>query len=298
MIYITGAAGKLGRYVYELLSEKHDAAAVVRKPSGLKNEIVSDFSGESLNEIFRDAHAVVHLAGIVTYDKKLLKESNVELTKRIVDATPEKAKIIYSSSISVYGKKVLKKPVDEQTPVNPDSDYSRSKYEAEKIVSTHPHSVILRLGAIYGPFEDYRLVLDRIKNGKMFIIGDGRNLVPFISAEDAAKVILSSLNKRGVYNIVADQLTQDEIYRIAADELGVEPPSRHVSFFVADTTAWIKEKLSGITGGKPRITREHVAILYHDRPFDCSKAKKELGFSPIGTEEGIRRVVRELQKSL
>ncbi len=298
MIYITGAAGKLGRYVYKLVSEKHDVGAVVRKPSGLKNEIVSDFSVESLKEIFADATTVIHLAGIVTYDKRLLKESNVELTRRVVAATPKKAKIIYSSSISVYGKKVLEKPVDEQTPVNPDSGYSRSKYEGEKIVSAHPHSVILRLGAIYGPFDDYKLVLDRIKNGKMFVIGNGRNLIPFVSAEDAARVILSSINKRGLYNIVADQLTQDEIYRIAADELGVEPPSRHVSFFVADKTAWLKEKLSGITGRKPKMTREHIAMLYYDRPFDCSKAKKELGFSPTDTREGIRKVVRELQKSL
>lgn len=298
MIYITGATGKLGRYVYKLLSEKHDVVAVVRKPSGLKNEAISDFSQESLYKIFKDASVVIHIAGAVSYDKKILQKTNVELTKNVVNATPENAKIIYSSSISVYGKKVLEKPVTEQTPINPDSGYSRSKYEGEKFVSSHPHSVILRLGAIYGPFEDYKIVLDRIKRGKMFVIGDGHNLIPFVSAEDVAKVILTCLKKRGTYNIVADQLSQNEVYRIAADELGVKPPSKHVSFSVANTMTWIKQKISYITGGKVRIAEEHVGILYYDRPFDCSKAKKELGFSPMDTEKGIRKVVRELQKSL
>jgi len=298
MIYITGATGKLGKYVYKLLSEKHDVVAVVRKPSGLKNEVISDFSEYALKELFKDAHAVIHLAGAVTYKKKILKESNIELTKKIVNAAPENAKIIYSSSISVYGKKVLEKPVTEQTPINPDSAYSRSKYEGEKFVSSHPHSVILRVGAIYGPFEDYRIVLDRIKRGKMFIIGDGNNMIPFVYAGDVAKVILACLKKRGTYNIVADQLSQNEVYRIAADELGVKPPSKHVSFSVANTMAWIKQKISYVTGGKVKMAEEHIGILYYDRPFDCSKAKKELGFSPIDTEEGIRMVVEELQKSL
>ena len=298
MIYITGATGKVGGYVYKLLSEKHDVAAVVREPSGLKKEVVSDFSESSLKKIFRNAHAVIHLAGSVTYRKKILEESNVELTRKIVNATPENAKIIYSSSISVYGKKPLEKPVTEQTPIHADSDYSRSKYEGEKFVSSHPHSVILRIGAIYGPFEDYRIVLEKLKKGKMYIIGDGHNLIPFVYAGDVAKVILASLKKRGTYNIVGNQLSQNEIYRIAADELGVSPPSKHVSFFTANSMAWIKQKISCMTGSRVKIAEEHVGILYYDRPFNCNKAKRELGFSPINTEEGIRKVVRELQKSL
>jgi len=298
MIYLTGATGKLGRYVYKLLSENHDVIPVVRKPSGMKNEVVSDFSEQSLKEILKDAHAVVHFAGAVAYDKEILKESNTDLTRKIVNATPENAKIIYSSSISVYGKKPLEKPVTEQTPINPDSDYSRSKYEGEKFVSSHPHSVILRFGAIYGPFDDYRIVLEKLKKGTMYIIGNGHNLIPFVSAEDAAKVILTSLKKRGTYNIVGNQLSQNEIYRIAADELGVAPPSKHVSFFAANSTAWFKQKIACITGGRVKITQEHVGILYYDRPFNCNKAKRELGFFPISTEDGIRNVVKELQKSL
>ena len=298
MIYITGATGKLGKYVYNLLSEKTEVVPLVRKPSGLKNEVVTDFSEESLKGILEDASTIIHLAGAVSYDKKILKESNVDLTRALVNAAPEKARIVFSGSISVYGKRLLKKPADERTPINPDSWYSRSKYEAERMVSARPNSLILRIGIIYGPFEDYRVILSKIKRGKMPIIGNGNNYIPFVYVEDVAKIIVDSLNKRGVYNIVADELMQKEIYGIAAEELGVKTPSGHMAFSFAYFSALIAEKVALLTGGRCKLTTEHISILHSDRAFDCSKAKKELGFSPIRTAEGIRKVTRELQKSL
>ena len=102
-IYITGASGMLGSAVLKSI----DAVPIVRKPCELKNEIISDFSSKHLKEILKDADVVIHLAGSRDFlDKKKAWEGNVELTRKIVDAMPESAKIIFSSSISVYGKKL------------------------------------------------------------------------------------------------------------------------------------------------------------------------------------------------
>ena len=100
-VYITGASGRLGRVILS----KCKAIPIVRKMRGLSGEIVSDFSTEELKKILKDADAIIHLAGSRDFlDQKKAWEGNVELSRRIVDASPKTAKIIFSSSISVYGK--------------------------------------------------------------------------------------------------------------------------------------------------------------------------------------------------
>ena len=61
-VYITGANGRIGSAV---LARLGDAIPLVRHASGLKNEIVTDFSEDGLREILKDATAIVHLAGSV-----------------------------------------------------------------------------------------------------------------------------------------------------------------------------------------------------------------------------------------
>src|SRR4030095_16442182 len=115
-VYIIGASGRLGRRVLEMTK----AIPLVRRHSGLKGEIVTDFSDHQLGEILKDAGAVLHVAGSVdTLDRKKLREANVELTRKIVNALPKGCRIVFSSSISVYGKLLENLPVDDRTPPAP-----------------------------------------------------------------------------------------------------------------------------------------------------------------------------------
>lgn len=300
-VYLIGATGHLGAAVYsQLRVEKIDLVPVVRKQSIMKKEVVSDFSVESLRKIFKDADVIINAAGSVkTYDRKELWKANVELVQNIAAAAPEKAKIIHASSISVYGKQLAKKPADEQTPVKPDSDYARSKYEAEKALTGHANTVILRIGTVYDATADYENVMERIKLGKMLLIGDGNNCIPFVYIDDVASVFVQALKApAGVYNIVGDRITQQEVYNIAAEVLGAQPPSKHVSFWLANAKAFIDEKFAKILGKKPKITREHVAVLYFDRPFDCSAARKLLKFNPRSNADGVRLVAKKIKANI
>lgn len=285
-VYITGATGRLGR---EALA-RTGAIPLVRRPSGLKGEIITDFSRGQLERIFRDASCVIHTAGSVdTVDGARLREANVELTARIAAAVPAACRIVFSSSVSVYGKKPARIPADEGTAANPDSAYARSKYEAEKAVSAHGNHVILRIGTIYGPaFEDYYRVLAMLEQGRMRVIGDGGNRIPFVHVVDAAEAVAAAVSKgRGTYVIAGDPLTQKEIYRVAAAALGVSPPSKSIPRFAAFALAMLGELACRLGGKKPAMTVEHVSVLACDRAFDCSRAKKELGFSPRPLAEGI-----------
>ncbi len=291
-VYVTGAGGRLGRAVFAKIK---GAVPLVRRKSGLEGEIVSDFSPDSLREALKDASAVIHIAGSVdTLDRKGLHDSNVELTRKVVEAAPPGCRIILASSVSVYGKLLKKIPADEDTPVGPDSDYSRSKLEAEGIVRARPDHVILRIGTIYGPgFEDYDRILGKLEAGKMRLIGRGGNRIPFVHVDDVADAFRAALTKgSGVYVIAGNPLTQKEIYGIAARELGVRAPERKVDRRSAILLAAFGEIGYRLGMGRPSLTREHVAVLAYDREFDCSRARRELGFAPRPLEEGIKQMVK------
>lgn len=293
--YITGASGRLGRRVLKLV----DAVPLVRGRKGLPGEVVTDFSAGSLREVLADAGCIIHLAGSMRFwDAKGMREANVELTRRIVENSPEKCRIVLASSISVYGKKLREIPADEATRTNPDSAYAKSKMDAEDIVRGRGgRHAILRLGTIYGPeFEDYSNILRMLEKGKMPIIGSGRNRVPFVHVEDAAKAVAAAVEMgQGVYVVCGESRPQEEIYSIACRELGVRPPKKRISQRMAGLVGWMQEMLARIGVG-PKLTREHIGILGMDRAFKWERAERDLGFSPRGVEEGINEVVKEYKK--
>ncbi|MEW6035230.1 MAG: NAD-dependent epimerase/dehydratase family protein [Candidatus Micrarchaeota archaeon] len=291
-VYVTGASGRLGRSV---LARLPDAVPLVRKASGLRGELITDFSPDSLRGILRDAKAVIHLAGLIgPADEKRMKDANVSLTWRIVDSLPRGSKAVFASSISVYGKKPAEIPASEKTRTAPDSAYARTKLDAEKIVARHPKHCILRIGTLYGPqFDDYFLILRKIERGKMKIIGNGSNRIPFAHVDDVAGAIANAVERgSGIYVLAGEPLTQQRIYEIAARELGVNAPAKHIGSGLAMLAALFSEKLK-----MSPTTREHIAVLASDRAFDCRKAREELGFSPRPLEDGIREMVRAYRET-
>jgi len=311
--FLTGASGRLGHAVLTKLGGRMvPVVPLVRSldklPPGTVHGQVTDFSSGQLGRILQNAGTVIHIAGSVdTLDESGMREANVELTRRIVEATPEDCRIIFASSISVYGKKPAESPAVESTPTNPDSSYARSKYEAERLVSIRPNNIILRIGTIYGPgFEDYFRVLRLIEQGKMRIIGDGNNRIPFVHVDDVADAFVNAITRvpgptskqpEGTYLLAGDPLTQNEIYSIAAKAFGVPPPSARVGLRTALLMAsWQAFRYRHLGGKKPWLTGEHIDILGYDRIFDCGRARGELGFSPRPLADGIRAMVEEYKR--
>ncbi len=282
MIYVTGANGRIGRYVMRRLN----GIAVVRRRCGFEREVVTDYEIEELRRIFRDAKAVIHLAGKVVGSRKELWRSNVDLTENVVNAISDDVKLIFSSSIAVYGSKPPYM-ANEETPINPDNDYAKTKAKAEEIVSSHRNSVIMRIGTVYGPFKDYFRMLSVIDKGVVPIIGRGENRIPFVHVEDVAECILRALEKdaRGIYVVCGRSERLIDIMVYTARLL-------RGRFFIVRIPPSIARTLS-----KLLELSEHVKILTSDRVFDISKAVKELGFNPRDVWTGIREVVNVWRSS-
>lgn len=295
-IYVTGANGLLGR---EVLRQMPGAIPLVRRRCGIKGARITDFKTPSLKKILKDAGVVVHLAASRDFlDEKKTWEGNVELTRRVVESTPKSARIVFSSSISVYGKKLAEIPADEKTPTYPDTPYAKTKLEAERIVSSHPDHVVLRIGPIYGPrFEQYFRVLRWIQNGKMFVIGNGNNQTTFVHVTDVAHAIKNAVQRgNGIYVLTGESILQKRLYDLAAAELGVEPPECHVPVVVAKVIAHVQLLRMIYLSKKIGFIPEDVSVLSSNRAFDCRKAKRQLGFKPRPLRKGVREMVGYYKK--
>jgi len=294
-IFITGATGRLGRAVLRRLP---GAIPLTRGPSDLPGAIIMDPSPGRLEETLRDASVLIHLAGSMdTLDPEGMRKANVDLTRRLVEAMPKGCRIILASSISVYGKRPGKTPADESTPIAPDSAYSRSKAEAERIVSSCQGHVILRIGTIYGPrYPDYAKVVSMIRSGKMRIIGRGENRVPLVHVDDVADALVSALEKgEGMYVIAGEPLSQRRIYEIVARSIGCPVAKAHIGYGLAMLLSSARELAHTLGGRRPTLTAEHIAVLGSDRVFDCSKARRELRFRPRPLEEGIEEMIEGME---
>jgi nucleoside-diphosphate-sugar epimerase len=278
MIYLTGASGRLGSAVLKRVN----CIPLVRRSVGLRNEIVTSYDVEELTRIFRDAKAVLHIAGSMKFnDKKSLWEGNVKITENVVNALPSNAKIIFASTIAVYGSNPPYM-ANEETEINPDNEYARTKAKAEEIVKSHRRHVILRIGTIYGvQYEEYLKMISLINRGIVPIIGSGKNRIPFVHIDDVANCFVESLRREveGVYVVCGKSERLRDIMIFTARLL-------RKRFFILRIPKNLARCLA-----KPLGLEEHVKVLTSDRVFDISKAMKELGFRPRDIWDGIREIV-------
>ena len=312
LVLVTGATGRIGSHVSEALMTRNDEVrAIVRSaskgtiPSGAE-KFEADISSSALPPAaFDGVSKVVHLAGLVgEFPASELVRQNALATRNLLSSCPlSLQKFIHASSISVYGE-YGGQVVDESFHPRPDSHYGKSKLLAEEFCSEYFKDfpiVMLRFGMVYGSgFEDrYFKVLEYIEKGKMKILGDGTNRIPFVHVNDVVSAVLAALDASApsgsAYNIVGpDTRTQEEIYRAAAQELGVPHPKGHASPYLAKFAAMSLSAAASLSFGKPpSVTVEHIRRLTLDRAYSCEKAKKELGWEPkVKLEEGIAEMVR------
>ncbi len=292
MIFITGASGKLGYCVYRMFDGR--IIPLVRRRCGLKNEIVTSFDFEELKRILKDARVIIHIAGSTEFwNRKSLWKGNVELTEKIVNSIPEKSLILFASSVSVYGSNPPMM-ADENTPINPDSEYARTKAIAEEIVRSHPNYVIFRIGPIYGEmYKIYFKFFSIMERGIVPVIGSGNNRIPFIYVRDVACCFVKAIKKdlRGIYIICGKPKRQRDIMIYSAKKL----TNSFTVIRIPKNVAYASARVCELIGRG--ITREHIKVLACDRVFKIEKAKKDLGFQPISIWSGIDRMIRAYRRN-
>ena len=160
-ILLTGANGFIGSHLYDfLLSKKMNVFTISRsKSKKLKNNIIQDLKNKiSINKKMK-FDAIIHCAAISpssnsNQDFSDFFFNNIIATKNIINFANSKKikKIIFLSSISIYGK-VNKKEISEKTDIINPSNYGISKFVCEKLLidkSNYFKAICIRLPGVIG----------------------------------------------------------------------------------------------------------------------------------------------------
>ncbi|MBT4124770.1 MAG: NAD(P)-dependent oxidoreductase [Chloroflexi bacterium] len=166
-VLVTGGAGSMGRLVcarlaadghvvraFDLASANFDGL-----PDGVSALPGDLTSASDVNSAVEGVDAVVHLAAILppTADQliELAQKVNVEGTQIIVDtikANSPNARLVFSSSVSVYGTPANDAEISTSQPYDPDDNYAKTKAESEQIVvNAGLDSCVLRISGVSIP---------------------------------------------------------------------------------------------------------------------------------------------------
>ena len=124
--------------------------------SALPGDLTSEISLKSAVE---NVDVVVHLAAILPpvadQQIELAQMVNVQGTKILIEALQSNnptARLVFSSSVSVYGKPTTDSEVSTSVPYNPDDNYAKTKAESEQLVlNSDLESCVLRISGVSIP---------------------------------------------------------------------------------------------------------------------------------------------------
>ena len=103
-------------------------------------------------DIFLQCHAVCDVPRCEAAPN-WARQVNIVYLKRVLDALPDKTRLIYVSSDHVFGGDGV---YDEDSPPCPISIYGRTRVEAEEMVLDRPGSLVIRVGLPIGPSPNGR----------------------------------------------------------------------------------------------------------------------------------------------
>jgi len=279
-ILVVGGAGYVGGGIVDLLSKKHDVTVYdsLIYENSFRKDVTFIFGDirdyKKLNPILNNYDAVIWLAALVgdgacAINPTLTHEINAETVNNLTKNF--KGKIVFLSTCSVYGAQdgIL----NEESSVNPLSEYASSKLIAEKYLKDSD-SIIFRLGTLFGIGDQFsRIRLDLVVNilttkalqdKKMSVFG-GDQWRPLLHVKDVANAIDKTLETdvNGIFNL------------------------HHKNYKIIELAEKIKEKI-------PDVVIETTPLPFQDtRNYQVSseKLKVATGFEAlIEIDKGINEV--------
>ena len=250
-IIITGGLGYIGTELCKIYSGYSwndniiviDNRFVSERVNQLRNWNINFIQGDILdkdliNHHCKDADIIHHLAGITKVPRvksEMDDQSSKEIkliaeqgTQNILDAMPNKCKIIMPSTHVVYeGINQIKKDISEEETTCPTLSYAKSKdYNEKQLKNSGKNYVILRLGSVYGYSTDTMRIdimpnlFSKIssQNGVLKLFSGGKqvkSLVPLIDVARCFKFMeeRSDINK-DLFNLTKDTVTVKEVAEI------------------------------------------------------------------------------------
>lgn len=294
-ILITGANGFLGHYLVPLLAAQgHEVLATGKGPCRLNQTATNGFAYAEMD--FTDSESTVaivlqFLPDIIVHAGAISKPDDCELNQSMAwhintggtqyllrAAAGPKSFFVYISTDFVFdGERGMYTEEDQPAPVN---YYGQTKLEAELAVKNYPHEwAIIRTVLVYGQPLAGRsnllsIVKDKLEKGEGYKVVDDQVRTPTYVGDLAAGIAaVINHQARGIWHLSgSDVLTPYEMACQTAEYLGYD--KRLLTRVTADTFSQPAKR-------PPRTG------------FTISKARRELGYTPVSFAEGLRKTFQD-----
>lgn len=310
---VTGATGFVGkRLIQDLVKDPaNKIIAIGRNTDTLSKETgITVIKGDLVNPetfaaISEPVDYIIHCAALSspwgTYEE--FYNANVVATENIIAFAKEKKikRLVHISTPSVYFEHRDKLNVKESDPLPKKfvNNYAYTKYLADlKIIEAYQNgleTIMLRPKAIIGAGDTVIMprVLRAYSEGKLTIVGDGKNRVDLTSVTNLIHAIKLCINapKEALgkaYNITNDDpILFWEVINSILLRFDKQPVKKRIPSGVAYLAASFYEwKAKAIDNNKePALTKYGVTVLAKSMVLNIDLAKEKLGYKPVQTTQ-------------
>ena len=318
-VLVTGSSGVLGQSLVPRLAARGDRLRlfdVVKTPEALGRAVTAaggTWAGlegdmrdpQSLARACDGVEVVYHLAAgqrmkpqFASFSEEEIFAMNRGGVRNVLRAAQDQRvrKVVFISSSAVYGVPQAVPVGEEEHPKKPIGAYGESKLQAEHLCERAVQDGLdvtwLRPMSLFGDGMTgvFVLLFDWVRRGrKVFLLGDGRNRVQMVAADDVARAAIAAANAPDTRGLVVN---------VGSDPAGVpsvrsqvEALIRHAgsrSTVVPIPAALLRNaaRVLNVFGLSP-IVPEHYLLADADFVLDISRAREKLGWEPSGDNVAI-----------
>jgi dihydroflavonol-4-reductase len=307
---VTGASGFIGWHVAKLLSGRGWPVRALCRPDSK----ISELGVEQITGDLRDAHSleravagcgvVFHLAAdyrLWARDTKEIFRSNVDGTRNLIAAAKKAGveRFVYTSTVGC-----IEPPDETRMPRLEDMSgaYKRSKFLAEMVALEERELpvIVVNPTAPVGehdvkPTPTGGIVLDFLKGNLPAFIDTGLNLVDVRDVAEGHLLAAGKGRPGERYILGCENLTLEQILQKLAALTGRKPPTLKLPYAVAYMAGLVSTAWARISGQPPRAPIDAVIMAKKKMFVLHEKASRELGYSPSGVEDALRRSISWFQ---
>ncbi len=322
-IFVTGATGFIGSALVRALADSgHTVHALFRsrsKTPAIEQAHVRLFKGnildlKSIERAMRGCHCVFHTAAMTKiWSKKpnQYHDINVIGTKNVLEAALHLGikNVVITSTAGVFGPS-LDGCVDENTVKKTEcfTEYEKTKTQADSLALSYIEKgiriVMVCPTRVYGPGlikesnSTTRMIQLYIKGRWRIIPGSGKNIGNYVYIDDVVKGHILAMEK-GLpgekYILGGENISYSGFFNTLKKVSQKDSVLFKLPLFIMIFLSFSMKCLAKWFNVYPLITPEMVKKLTCDWTVSSDKAVRELGYSPISLETGIKKTIEWLK---